>query len=112
MFRDWKTSSVLVGLAAAVQILGLSGCINLHEEFAATMNSLVGYRADGRVWYQFGYLGSAEEVKQLPNGNLEYVLDHTHGGDKEQCKYALEVDRSTRRFVGWRYLSKPDVCFF
>jgi hypothetical protein len=106
--KNWKKSNLLVALAA-IQMLALSGCVHFREDL--NMNFLIGQPADGRGWFEYGYLNRAEEVRQLPNGNLEYVFDHTHKGDKEQCKYALEVDKSTRRFVGWRFLSNPSACY-
>ena len=91
-------------MLTTVQMLGLSGCIHYRAEFS--VDFLIGERADGREWFEYGYLGRAKKVQQLPGGNLEYVFDHTG-----ECKYALEVDKSTRRFVGWRFFGNPDACW-
>lgn len=82
-----------------------------HENFYDIMNSLIGQYAEGRESYQYGYLRHATGAMVLQNGNTEYFMDNTLKRDKEQCAYALEVDKKTRRFVGWRYMSDPRACY-
>lgn len=82
-----------------------------HKNFANIMNSLIGQFSDNRPPFSFGRVELAKETKELPNGNVEYLMDHTHKWDKEQCAYTLEVDNKTRRFVGWRYMSDPSACY-
>ena len=112
MFLTRKYSIALACAALGLLMFGITGCITeSHENFSNIMNWLIGQSADGRKRVQFGYLGDAKETKELQNGNTEYVFNTTYESQKEQCLYALEVDKNTRKFVGWHYLSDPKACY-
>jgi hypothetical protein len=96
-----------------ITLLVLISCAvpDKHKNFAAIMDSLVGKQADNPDPIGFGRIEKAKDTKQLPNGIVEYTMDHTHQWDKERCIYVLQVDKSTRRFTGWRYISEPNACY-
>lgn len=109
MFLTRKHSIVLAGAALGLLMFGITGCMTEpHENFSNIMNWLIGQSADGRKEYQPGYLGYAKETKELQNGNTEYVFNINW--ENEICLYALEVDKNTRKFVGWRYVSHQNAC--
>jgi hypothetical protein len=118
------TKTFVTNCRAATKIIANAGMLILwlatltacampdkHKNFASIMDSLVGQTADNRRGPQFGRIQEAKEVRELPNGTLEYVMDYTHSGDKEPCLYILQVEKSTRRFTDWRYVSQPNACY-
>lgn len=115
MPRIRKDSIVLAGAAIGLLMFAITGCYTFadepHKNFSNIMNSLIGQSAEGREEYQPGYLGYAKETKELQNGNTEYVFNINREWKKEQCLYTLEVDKNTRKLVGWRYLSDPKDCY-
>jgi len=108
--RSRRASDFLKILAAVITMLALGGC-DAHREFANIFNSMIGSSADAREQFEYGYLGKAETLRKLPNGNPEYVLDYSRKGREEECKIAMEVEKNSRRIVGWRYLSDPKNCW-
>ena len=97
-------------IAVGIAVILLGGC-ETHQEFVKVMDLLVGRNADDREPFQYGYLGNAEEIRELSNKNLEYVLNYSTKNNPKKCKVAVEVDKVSRRFVSWRYVSEASYCF-
>ena len=103
----WVWTGSLLGIMS--MMLSLSGCISAYENFKEIMESEIGQIIDNAPYY--GFRSRPVDIKTLPNGNFEYR--YTLKNFRGTCKYILEVEKSTRKVIAWRYdgEDKDKACF-
>jgi hypothetical protein len=96
----------LVGVAL-IALTSLAACASgsAHQNFRNIMNAKVGTNADSPSARAARNPDTREEIRTLQNGNMEegYRLNRT-------CRYYFEIDKSTRKIVGWRYEGTEQEC--
>lgn len=97
------------GSAAALTVLLgiLLGCAtDPHENFKNIMAGQVGKDMNSPSARAARNPSNLRGTNTLPNGNLEEAYAKANGA----CRHYFEIDRATRKIVGWRYEGTRDAC--
>jgi hypothetical protein len=70
------------------------------------MNTSIGDNIDLLLPFEFGGGDNLIDVKRLPNGNVENWYKYYYG----TCIYIFEIDRKSRRIIGWRIEGSDRDC--
>jgi hypothetical protein len=97
-------------LRIVVLSLCLAGC-NLQfgrDTFDTQMQAEVGKTADDPDSYRARNPSMRVGSTPLRNGNVE---EEYQAGFRSNCRVFFEVDKSTRKVVGWRFGQPDDDCY-
>jgi len=76
-----------------------------HANFKKIMQSDIGKRADDPYVYRNHYRNLLVDTRELPNGNIEEKFNRL-----PQCPVFFEIDKRSRKIVGWRYEGSEENC--
>lgn len=77
-----------------------------HENFKKAMDRQVGKNADDPGAYLVYYRRLHVSTTLLPNGNTE----EQYRAGRDPCRVYFEVDKASRKIVGWRYEGTQEDC--
>lgn len=94
-------------LAIALICVSLAACASgrAHENFKSSVQWDVGKSIDDPNILVNRYPEDRGSPKTLPNGNIEQPYRFRRG-----CQVYFEIDKASRRIVGWRYEGNEETC--
>lgn len=102
-----KLTDILRSVFALVLCASLTACASgrAHENFISRMQRHVGRSADDPNTSINHYPENLGDAMNLPNGNIEQQYRFGPG-----CEVYFEIDKASRRIVGWRYEGTEETC--
>jgi hypothetical protein len=78
-----------------------------YENLGNWMQEQIGKSAEDPDAYRNRYRNLHVAAKELPNGNVE---EQYRTGRGLRCQVYFEIDKATRKIVGWRYGGTQEDC--
>jgi sarcosine oxidase delta subunit len=101
----WNGSGMFLAACLLFPSLSSCGSVTPHENFVAIMRSQLGRDADDPNSYTGRYRGYRLSMRDLANGDVEEEYERG-----EKCRHFFEIDKKTRKIVGWRFEGRERDC--